>query len=131
MEVTKRILGKELNERLTTGKLKPDSADSLVDAVLELVKEHIDRGDRINIQEFSVRAKGDRRGSSRRSSGERRKKTGSENHFVSSNFFLNELYLMATDWSYLARKTMYFIRKAVAVSAVVILFYVITMAIGC
>ena len=136
MEVNKQILIGELKEKIGSESFPEESADVVVDTLFELMKNHVQKGDKISLQEFSVYRKGSSRHSksgksSRSRSGKSHKSSRHETKFYSSNYVINELSLMFHDLSYFLRKTYYFTRKIAAVVAVILLYYAVTVLVGC
>ena len=130
MEITKEILISELKKRIDSQSLSVESVDSVVDALFSLIKNHINKGDTVNIKDFSVRSKGywKKNHRARRRSRKDSKRTAGKK---SSNFILNELFLMLGDINYLGRKILQF-SKTVVVTAVFLMIYtIITVLIGC
>ena len=136
MEISKKNLINELKGQIESKSIQPESTDSVVNALFSLMKIHIQKGDRIDIKEFSVYRKGHRRRSDRKyssRSGKRnhRKDSGKRSRTFSSFFLINELSLMVHDSSYLMRKAVSFSRNVFIIVAVLFIYYLLTVLVGC
>ncbi|MFC1528655.1 HU family DNA-binding protein [Candidatus Latescibacterota bacterium] len=131
MEITREILIKELKERIDSQSVSSEPIDSVVDALFGLVKSHLSKGDKVNIREFSVRSKGYWKKKNQHSHGRSHKDSKRTASKSSSNFILNELFLMLGDIRYLGRKILQFGKTVVLTVAFLMVFYILSVLMGC
>ena len=132
MEITKEILLKELKERINSQSISTESVDSVVETLFSLIKSHVTRDDVINIKEFSVRMKGYRKKKNSPSHRHSQKDSSRSTLKKSSNFILNELFLMLGDSRYLGRKVLQFGKSVVFTTVILaVYYYILSVLIGC
>jgi len=135
MEITKRALIQELKEKMEAMNTESDSPEVVADVLFELIKKHVQRGDTMQFHEFSIHRKSGERSTRHASSRSRVRKSrrGAREgmRFYSSNFFINELALMLHDTSYFWRKVFYFVKYAGLMFVLVVLYYFVTLLVGC
>lgn len=135
MEITKKILVRELAEILSSQTETPVSYEKTVDNLFTLIERHVSQGDIMNFSEFSVRPKTQHgtsdTGSHNAHGGRRRRNHSRESRHYSSNFIVNELSLMINDDQYFLSKTGYFLRNTGAVVVFVVVYYMISVLVGC
>ena len=140
MEINKKILIGELKEKIESQSVTINSIDTVVDTLLGMMRTHINKGDRINIQEFSVRSKGywkskkqthsHRSGSKAVKQSSQQKSQESAQRY-SSNFFLNEMFLIISNRQYLLRKIKTFFKSVTVTVAFISVYYLLTIMVGC
>ena len=136
MEISKENLINELKEQIDLKSIPPESTDSMVNALFSLINIHIQKGDRIDLKEFSVHRKGRRRRndpkySSRSGKRNYRKSSRKNSRSYSPVFLINELLLMVHDSSYLMRKAVSFSRNVFIIVAFLLIYYLLTVLVGC
>ncbi len=114
-----------MKEKVSSGEIPLNDTEAVVEGLISLVSEHLSSGDKIAIQEFSIRS---RHSVSRRSkSSEKSSYKGHESKF----FVVREFMLILHDWRYLGRKIWHYSRKLATVTAVITAYYFLTILIGC
>ncbi len=135
MEITKKIIVRELAESLSSQTETPVTHEKTVDNLFALIEKHVSQGDIMNFSEFSVRPKTQHgtsdTGSHQAQGGRRRKSRSRESRHYSSNFIVNELSLMVNDDEYFLSKVGYFVRNTGAVIGFVLIYYIILVLVGC
>ena len=139
MEIDKKILIGELKEKIESQSITINSIDSVVDTLFSMIRIHIKKGDRINIQEFSVRSKGSwkskKRTHSQRSGSKTVKQSSQQKsqesaQRYSSNFFVNEMFLIIRNRQYLLRKIKTFFKLVTVTVAFITVYYLLTIMVG-
>jgi len=135
MEITKRALIQELKEKVEATDTEGRSPEAVAEILFDLIKKHVQRGDTMQFQEFSIHRKSSERfvrhASSRSRVRKSRRSTRGGTKFYSSNFFINEFALMLHDASYFWRKVLYFVKYAGLMFVLVVLYYFVTLLVGC
>lgn len=136
MDISKETLIKELKAQVESGSVSSKTPD-IVNTLFNLIMTHVNKGDTVNIPEFSVHSKSHRNHhrDSTHSSHTGKHHSHSENKHrskkTSSNYIINELSLMLHDWSYLMNKIKMFTKKVIIVITFLLTYYLLTVFAGC
>jgi len=134
MLVTRERILKELRDKSAEQSIAAEQAQAVFETLVGIIAQHVNKGDIVDITAFKVYPKGERkkgRSHSSRSHSKRLRKTSKWLEKFSGNIVLGECIAMATDWRYLSRKTRDFSRKVIILTAIILVYYHITLLIGC
>ena len=129
MNVTKLRLIREIQDKISAGTIQAGDTEAIINGLFDQVSEHLNKGDKLSIPECSIRNRPNSQGKTHDSSAgpDGRGFKGLESRY----FVVREFSLMFRDWHYMAKKCYQFSRKLISVIAIVSMYYLFTVLIGC
>ena len=132
--MTRERILKELRDKIAEQSIAAEQAQVVFEALVGIIAQHVNRGDIVDVKAFTVHPRGERRKSrshSSRSQSKKSRKTWKWLDRFSNNIVLGECIAMATNWRYMSKKTRDFSKKVIILTAIILVYYYITVLAGC